>query len=161
MGCGAQDDPFQIALPVAPVPFTAMQKLGEAHDTKPPPPDVACRVQDVPFHISAKAGLPPITSQKAADAQETLPRLVKVAPAGTGTDCTLHAVPFQVSASAVCAPKLLKAKPAASQNVGDVQETEDRTAELEPDGKGTGWIVHAAPFHDSARMTEALVPGVE
>jgi hypothetical protein len=43
-------------------------------------------------------------------------------------------VPFQVSARATCVPELLSAKPAASQNVADVQDTEDRMAELEPDG---------------------------
>jgi hypothetical protein len=43
MGCDVQDDPFQIALPVATgSPATAMQKLDETHDTAPPPPGIAC-----------------------------------------------------------------------------------------------------------------------
>jgi hypothetical protein len=128
-----------------------MQKVGEAHDTSPPPPGIACGVHDVPFHISANVGLPPAASQKVADAHETLLRIARLSPTGTGTGCPLHAVPFQVSASGT-SPELVKAKPTASQDVGDVQDTEDRTAELEPDGPGTDWIVQEVPFQDSARM---------
>jgi hypothetical protein len=87
--------------------------------------------------MSAKAELPglkPMTAQNVADVQETLLRIVEVSPAGTGTDCAVQTVPFQVSARATCVPELLSAKPAASQNVADVQDTEDRMAELEPDG---------------------------
>jgi hypothetical protein len=129
-----------------------MQKLGEVHDSRPPPPGIACWAHDVPFHISAKMGLPPTASQKVADTHETAWRIARLSPTGTGMGCTLHPVPFQVSASGA-SPELVKAKPTASQNVGEVHETEDRTAELEPDGLGTDWIVHEVPFHDSARMT--------
>jgi hypothetical protein len=103
--------------------------------------------------MSAKAGLPPSASQNVADTHETPRSSAKAVPAGAGTGCTLHVAPFQVSASGTIWPESFSKEPTASQNADDVQDNERRPGSVEPDGLGTDWIAHEAPFHDSARMT--------
>ena len=150
-GSAVQDVPSQTAPPLAPAEPTAAQKLAETHDTEPTEPGIACALQAVPFHISAKAGLPPTASQKAADAQETVPRVEIPWPAGPGTDCTCQDVPFQVSASGTSPAPVLK-DPTASQNVADVHETPESPADVDPAGLGTDWSVQEVPSQASASM---------
>jgi len=104
LGWADQDAPFQISTwPSLPA---AMQKVAEVHDTDVrAPPGTTCRLQALPFHISAPLPalleLDPTASQKRAETHDTPARLIRrplVARAGFGVFWIFQVAPFHTSA---------------------------------------------------------------
>jgi hypothetical protein len=117
--CTVQDVPFHRSASVSEAPDllpdtpTAVQAVADLHDTAsrllPIVPDglgVVCTTQEVPFHASANASVAPelfpyspMAVQAAAELHDTPPRLLSMAPLGSGMVCTVQEVPFQISAN--------------------------------------------------------------
>jgi hypothetical protein len=134
----------------------AVHADADAQDTlssSPPPCDgfgVAWMLHVVPFHRAAsvlavgpKGSEAPTAVHADADVQDT--PLRKPPPrAGLGVFCTVHVVPFQLSARV---PAL--EPPTAVQADAEVQDTALRP----PRGwEGVAWMLHLVPFHRSARV---------
>src|SRR5215472_3549224 len=79
------------------------------------------------------------------------------APAGLGTDWTLHRVPFQPSASGTGCWALLVSSPPAVQAAAVGQDTANSSLASDPAGPETGWIAQLVPFHRSASGVVAPV----
>jgi hypothetical protein len=83
---------------------------------------------------------------------DTPDRLLLVAPAGIGTGWIDQLLPFQRSAN-VSVPALSENDPTAVQALAAVQDTEDRSLLVAPDGLGVGWMDQVVPFRRSANVT--------
>jgi|SRR5579864_7575499 len=117
----------------------------------------------VPFHDSASVRVVlvvlkvPTALQEVADGHETPLSAALVAPVGFGVAWMLQAVPFQDSARVEVTLVLLEEDPTASQSVAETHDTADRFVNVAPVGVGMVWMLHAVPFHVSARGVEAPV----
>jgi len=140
----------------------AMQKVAEVHDTDVrAPPGRTCRLQTLPFHISAPLPAPleldPTASQKRAETHDTPARLIRrplVARAGFGVFWIFQVTPFHTSArETVSRPERSGCEPTASQKSAEAQDTALRLFAAAPGGRNAGWICQVDPFHDSARAT--------
>jgi hypothetical protein len=88
--------------------------------------------------------------QVAGVAQDNPLNPAPIAPAGLGTDWTLHLVPFQLSASGTGFWALLISLPPAAQAVAVGQDTARSSLASDPADPETGWKVQLVPFHRSA-----------
>ena len=71
-----------------------------------------------------------------------------------GVGCTVHAVPFQISANVRNGVWLLAWKsPTAVQAFAEVHDTLRRVLAWDPGGLGVGCRVHVEPFQASARVS--------
>jgi hypothetical protein len=108
-----------------------------------------CRVQVLPSQDSAKEAVPdapeyePTALQDPSITQDKLESELDVEPAGCGMVCTVHAEPFQPSASGN-PPEF----PTASHSVEAAQETPSRTEF--PVSTGVGSTDQAVPFQTRA-----------
>jgi glycine/D-amino acid oxidase-like deaminating enzyme len=119
----------------------------------------------VPSHLSARSDWVPERSsqdptavQAVAAAHDTPWKPLRTAPAGSGTGCTDHEVPFHRSASGTLPPEVLSPTPTARQLPADVQDTPNRA--LSPWPTGGIRIGHEVPFHVSASGTLGLLPAL-
>jgi len=150
VGCGVQVLPFHTAAfsPAGPWP-TASQKLAVTHDTEvniENPDTVVPADQAVPFQVFTWPK--PLTdTQKSTVAQDTACGLTSK----PGLDCSVHEVPFHISALGPIVPPV----PTASQKLAETQETLSSISRtlLPSSGGGSGavWILHEVPFHCSTR----------
>jgi hypothetical protein len=148
----------------------AVQEAAELHDTpsRTLPVVVAelgvvSRAHAVPFHASAsekRSELPsklPVAVQTSAELHDTLPRVLAMAPAGLGVDCSFQVVPFHLSANVTSALEVwLKDAPTAIHAVAEVHDTPASFVTIAPAGLGVACTVQAAPFHTSASVTSCL-----
>jgi hypothetical protein len=108
-----------------------------------------CRAHEAPSQDSTKESVPdapeyePTALQDPSVTQDKLESELDVAPAGCGMVCTVHAEPFQLSASGK-PPEF----PTASHSVEVAQETPSRTEF--PVSTGVGSTDQAVPFHTRA-----------
>src|SRR5215469_3996264 len=71
-----------------------------------------------------------------------------------GVDRRVHVVPSQTSASVRKGPKLpVWYCPTAVHALAEVHPKPFKTLPMDSDGLGVGWMVHADPFHTSARVS--------
>ena len=91
--------------------------------------------------------------QAAGELHDTPLNPEPAAPAGPGTAWTLHAVPFQRSASGtvVWAPSV--SFPAAVQAAAAGHDTARSSPACDPAAAETGWMLQAVPFHRSASVS--------
>ena len=78
--------------------------------------------------------------QEAGVLQDNPVNPAPIAPAGLGTDWTLHFVPFQPSASGTAFWALLNSLPPAVQAAGVGQDTASSSLASDPAGPETGWM---------------------
>jgi hypothetical protein len=149
---------------------TAVQEAAVLHDTpsRTLPVVVAAlgvvwRAHAVPFHASAsekRSELPsklPTAVQATAELHDTLLRVLAMAPAGLGVDCSFQTVPFHLSANVTSEEEaLLKDDPTAIHAVAELHETPASFVTIAPAGSGVACTVQAVPFHTSARGTSFL-----
>ncbi len=110
-------------------------------------------VQLVPSHSSASVALSlsPTAMQLVVDgAHDTPQRVLDAAPVGFGGACTVHALPFQCSASVVVAVELEDC-PTAVHDVSETHATPRRMVDVAPLGLGVTCMVQVLPFQMSAR----------
>src|SRR5258708_25638175 len=122
----------------------AMKKAVEVHDTDVrAPPGRTCRLQELPFHISAPAPaaleLDPTASQKRAETHDTPARLIRrplVARPGFGVFWIFQVTPFHTSArETVSRPERSGCEPTAAQETAEAQDTAARLLPAPPDGR--------------------------
>lgn len=81
------------------------------------------------------------------DAHETPSREPLVAPAGLGSSCADHAVPFQVSASGTVPLASLQESPTAVHRLAETQETPFNFPSKAPFGSTASCADQEVPFH--------------
>ena len=91
----------------------------------------------------------PTEAQNATEVHELPARYAVGTFAGVGLDWIAHVTPSQTSTS-VDEPEALVEPPTATQDVMDRQDRPFRRLIVVPVGTGADWLVHDAPFHDSA-----------
>ena len=118
-----------------------------------------------PFHCSASPRTPdmpspslPTAMQEVALGHETDKRLASMTEDrrfGSGTDCSVHRFPFQISAIGTDSDAAFVELPTAMHDFGDVHEMPASPLPCSTSTLGIDWVLHDDPFHASPSQRDS------